>query len=234
MEKALRASEIIDRLVERFGEKIAVFIPPVGHARTGGLVATPAEERMQAVVDRDHVLAVLAHLREDAELRFDFLVDVTVIDHLLLPIPEIGERFAAVYQLRSLALGHRFTLKARVPESDPRVPSAFGLWKSALWAEREAHDMYGVEFEGNPDMRRLLMPEDYPGFPLRKDYPLRGEGERDAFPKLRNVEPDSALSPAGATTTAPGSSAPATQASSAQGAAGTGTTGANARDGGLA
>jgi NADH-quinone oxidoreductase subunit C len=102
-----------------------------------------------------------------------------------MDVPEIGTRFAVVYELYSLEHNHRFRLKARVPEDDPRLPSAYGLWKSALWGEREAHDMFGVEFDGNPDMRRLLMPEDFPGFPLRKDYPLRGRGERDAFEPYR-------------------------------------------------
>ncbi|HVR75598.1 MAG TPA: NADH-quinone oxidoreductase subunit C, partial [Planctomycetota bacterium] len=107
------------------------------------------------------------------------------VDHLLLEISEVGERFAVVYQLNSLAKSHRYQVKARVPGDDPRGSSVVDLWSSALWGEREAHDMYGVIFEGNPDLRRLLMPEDYPGFPLRKDYPLRGRGERDAFPQYR-------------------------------------------------
>jgi NADH dehydrogenase I D subunit len=107
------------------------------------------------------------------------------VDHLDLDLPEIRSRFAVVYQVQSLSHGHRFELKARVPENDPIVPSVSDMWKAALWGEREAHDMFGVEFDGNPDLRRLLMPEDYPGFPLRKDYPLRGRGERDSFPKYR-------------------------------------------------
>ena len=120
--------------------------------------------------------------------------------------PAIGERFASVYQLYSTGKNHRFTLKAPIPEDDPRVPSAFELWKSALWAEREAHDMYGIQFEGNPDLRRLLMPQDFPGFPLRKDYPLRGRGERDAFPQYLHSGPVS-YTPATAAEDAPGAKA---------------------------
>ena len=174
MSEPLSPTEIIDRLATRYADKVTVVTPP-------GKNGHP-----YVAVDRDHVLPILDFLKNDPELRFDFLMDVTVVDHLYLEIPEIGERFASVDQLYSLEHNHRFTVKARVPENDPRCPSAIGLWKSALWGEREAHDMYGVEYEGNPDMRRLLMPEDFPGFPLRKDYPLRGQGERDAFPQYRH------------------------------------------------
>lgn len=164
--------EILERLAARFGEKVTP-------------ARAPGTARASAVIDRDHVLPVLSHLRDEPELGFDVLIDVTVVDHLRLEDPVVRERFAVVYQLLSLRNGHRFQVKARVPEDDPTAPSVYDLWRSALWGEREAHDMYGVEFEGNPDLRRLLMPEDYPGFPLRKDYPLRGRGERDAFPQYR-------------------------------------------------
>jgi NADH-quinone oxidoreductase subunit C len=159
---------IFQKLSARFGDKV-----------------TRSPDSFHAIVDREHVRPVLASLKEDPELAFDFLADVTVVDHLLLEVPEVRERFAVIYQLNSLAWNHRYRVKARVPGDDPRVSSVVDLWSSALWGEREAHDMYGVQFEGNPDLRRLLMPEDYPGFPLRKDYPLRGRGERDAFPQYR-------------------------------------------------
>ncbi len=175
MGTALSPTQIIERLGARYGDKIDPVTP-------AGVSASP-----HVVVDREHLLPILEFLKTDAALSFNFLADVTCVDHLYLEIPELGERFAAVFQLYSLEHNHRFTVKARVPENDPRCPSAYGLWKSALWGEREAHDMFGVEFEGNPDMRRLLMPEDYPGYPLRKDYPLRGRGERDAFPQYRHV-----------------------------------------------
>jgi len=164
--------EILQSLAGRFGDKVA----------SG---KSPGNGRVFAVVDREHVRPILAHLRDDPALAMDMLSDVTVVDHLRLEDPLVRERFAVVYQLYSLRHNHRFQVKARVPQDDPSAPSVFDLWKSALWGEREAYDMYGVEFEGNPDMRRLLMPEDYPGFPLRKDYPLRGRGERDSFPQYR-------------------------------------------------
>ena len=172
----MKGEEIIERLQARYGDKVT-------------RATVPGTGQVHAVVDREHVRPVLEYLKQDPDLDFDFLVDVTAVDHLLLELPELGTRFAVVYQLLSLGRNHRFQVKARVPEDDPVVPSACGLWHSALWAEREVHDMFGIEFDGNPDMRRLLMPEDYPGFPLRNDYPLHGRGERDAFPQVRQAAP---------------------------------------------
>ena len=159
-------------MTARFGDKVTGIKPP-------------GNGQAFAVVDREHVRPILSFLKSEPDLAFNFLSDVTAVDHLQLELPEIRERFSVVYQLFSLEHNHRFQVKARVPEDDPRVPSVCDLWSSALWGEREVHDMFGVEFEGNPDLRRLLMPEDYPGYPLRKDYPLHGRGERDAFPQYR-------------------------------------------------
>jgi len=162
----LSPETIIEKLTARFPEKVTCH----GSA---------------AIIDREHVLPILRFLKEDPESDFNVLADVTVVDHGQLELPKLGERFAVVYQLYSLEKNHRFQVKVRVSEDDPTAPSVCDLWRSALWGEREAHDMYGIEFDGNPDLRRLLMPEDFPGFPLRKDYPLHGRGERDAFPQYR-------------------------------------------------
>lgn len=162
----LSPETIIEKLTARFPEKVTCH----GSA---------------AIIDREHVLPILRFLKEDPESDFNVLADVTVVDHGQLELPKLGERFAVVYQLHSLEKNHRFQVKVRVSEDDPTAPSVCKLWRSALWGEREAHDMYGIEFDGNPDLRRLLMPEDFPGFPLRKDYPLHGRGERDAFPQYR-------------------------------------------------
>lgn len=177
MGTSLTPEQITERLAKQFAEGVVAHLPPgEGSAQ-------------QAIVERDLLLDVLGFLKSNPELSFDFLMDVTAIDHLHFEDPAIGERFATVYQLYSTTHNHRFTLKTPVPEDDAQVPSAVELWGSALWAEREAHDMYGIRFEGNPDLRRLLMPEDFPGFPLRKDYPLRGRGERDAFPQYLDSGP---------------------------------------------
>jgi NADH-quinone oxidoreductase subunit C len=82
----------------------------------------------------------------------------------------------------------RITLRAFVNEPDPWVPSAVALWEGANWMEREVWDMFGIRFEGHPDLRRILMPEEFTAFPLRKDYPLQGRGERHNFPVLHRAE----------------------------------------------
>lgn len=120
---------------------------------------------------------LLEHLRRVQG--FDFLVDVTAIDFLGR---DEAERYQLVYVLRRLADRTTIRLHAWVPEEVESVPSVVDLWDSALWGERETHDMFGIVFDGNPDLRRLLMPEDYPAFPLLKDYPLTGRGERRQFP----------------------------------------------------
>ncbi|MDE0959723.1 MAG: NADH-quinone oxidoreductase subunit C [Planctomycetota bacterium] len=113
---------------------------------------------------------------------YDFLVDVTAIDHLGM---DRTERFEVVYVLRrTRENSHQFRLHVWLSEDSPNLPTVFDLWDSARWGERETHDMFGIVFDGNPDLRRLLMPEDYPGFPLLKDYPLRGMGERRQFPNV--------------------------------------------------
>ena len=173
----LTPEQITERLSKQFGDELSVHLPP-------------GESAAQvAIVSRESLENTLSFLQSEAGLEFDFLVDVTAVDYLHFDEPSIQERFAAVYQLYPTIHNHRFTLKTPVPEDDAWVPSAVELWGSALWAERETHDMYGIRFKGNPDMRRLLMPEDFPGFPLRKDYPLRGRGERDAFPQYLDSGP---------------------------------------------
>lgn len=124
--------------------------------------------------------ALLEHLRR--EQGFDFLKDVTAIDFLGRDEPE---RFQVVYILHRLSDGTTLRIHAWLPEEAESVPSVVDLWDSARWGERETHDMFGIVFAGNPDLRRLLMPEDYPAFPLLKDYPLQGRGERRQFPLVR-------------------------------------------------
>ena len=125
-----------------------------------------------AVVERDALLAVLAHCRDDAALAFDVLMDLTAVDYLKFPGREDGPRFEIVYHLYSITHNHRLRLKVRVDEDDASVPSVVALWPIANWLEREAWDMFGVRFEGHPDLRRLLMYEEFVGHPLRKDYPI--------------------------------------------------------------
>lgn len=122
------------------------------------------------VVKREGLLELMIYLRDEARLRFNFLSDVAGVDLGEFAAP----RFAVVYQLYSLAHHHRLRVKVYLDEEDAQVPTVSGVWKAAGWLEREVYDMFGVSFDGHPDLRRILMPADYEGHPLRKDFPLRG------------------------------------------------------------
>lgn len=105
------------------------------------------------------------------ELKYDYLIDVSSIDHF-------GEypRYEMVYELYSMSAGQHLRLKATIPDEEtPSVPSVADLWPTADWHEREAYDMMGIRFEGHPDLRRILMWEGFPYYPLRKDFPLQGK-----------------------------------------------------------
>ena len=125
--------------------------------------------------------ALAQFLRDDPSLAFAQFIDITAVDYLKYPAPQ-PERFAVITTLLSPLLGIRVQIKAFVAEGDPRLPSLTGLYAGANWTEREVWDLYGIEFLGHPDLKRILMPDDYEGHPLRKDYPLKGRGERGNFP----------------------------------------------------
>ena len=125
-----------------------------------------------AVVTRESILDLLTFCRDDAALEFDLLVDITAVDNLKFPGREDGPRFEVVYHLYSTVQNHRVRLKVRVEEDDAHVPTASPLWPIANWLEREVWDMFGVRFDGHPDLRRLLLYEEFVGHPLRKDYPI--------------------------------------------------------------
>ncbi len=116
-----------------------------------------------------HLIRVCEFLCDTPGLDFKFLVDVTALDHY----PE-EPRFRTVYHLLSLETGARLRLKVRISGDDPRVDSAVPVWPGANAYEREIYDMFGIHFPGHPDLRRILMPEDWEGYPLRKDYPVEG------------------------------------------------------------
>lgn len=138
----------------------------------------------------DRIVEVLRFLRDDPSTKFVMLTDVTCVDGLKLPEEmeqDFPERFAVVYHLYSMELNDRLRVKAFVPEDPCEIDSAAGLWAAANWAEREVYDLFGIVFRGHPDLRRILMPASYEGHPLRKDYPLKGRGERDNFPKYTEI-----------------------------------------------
>src|SRR5579862_1597729 len=118
------------------------------------------------------VTEVLRHLRDAPDARFDSLSDLTATDWP----PRKEGRFDVLYMLYSTAHRHRVRVKVIVAENQP-IPSATVLWPAAIWFEREVYDMFGVNITGHPDRRRILMPDDWQGFPQRKDYPLEGPGE---------------------------------------------------------
>ncbi len=125
-----------------------------------------------ALVERPAVADVLGVCRDDAALRFDMLMDLTAVDYLTYPGREQAPRFEVVYHLYSVPHNHRLRVKVEVDEDDPVVPSAVPLWPIANWFEREVWDMFGIRFAGHPDLRRLLLYEEFVGHPLRKDYPV--------------------------------------------------------------
>jgi len=122
-----------------------------------------------AFVAKDRIAEVCRFLRDDPNLRFNMAPYVTAVDYL-------GQeaRFEVVYNLLSTAAGGRIRLRVKVPEQDCVVPSVTSVWRGADWFERYCFDMYGIRFTGHPDLRRLLMYDEFVGHPLRKDYPLRG------------------------------------------------------------
>ena len=113
---------------------------------------------------------------------FDLLADVTCVDYLAYR--DATDRFGLVYLLTNVTTNERLTLRVFLNEPDLTVPSATGWWEGANWLEREVWDMFGITFDGHPDHRRILCPDEFTAHPLRKDYPLQGRGERHNFPVL--------------------------------------------------
>jgi len=141
-------------------------------------------DNVRLVVPREHLYSALEFLKEACG--FDMLIDITAVDYLYYP--DASHRFGVVYCLLNTATGQRLIVKTYLDEPDLVVPSVFPLWKAADWLEREVYDMFGIIFEGHPDLRRILMPEWFNEYPLRKDYPLRGRGERHDFPVITRAE----------------------------------------------
>lgn len=117
-----------------------------------------------------------------AEFGFSMLIDMTAVDWL--EYEGATDRFGVVYMLLNMDTGERLTVRTAVNLPDPCLPSVYSLWRGVDWMEREVYDMFGISFTGHPDLRRLLMPEEFDAFPLRKDYPLKGRGERHNFPVI--------------------------------------------------
>jgi NADH-quinone oxidoreductase subunit C len=148
--------------------------------------ATVSEFRgsTRVIVPQAQLFESLRWLKEDKG--FDLLVDVTCVDYLTYR--DAPNRFGLVYLLANTANNDRLTVRCFLDEQNLHVPSAVPLWAGANWFERECYDMFGILFDGHPDLRRILMPEEFTAFPLRKDYPMQGRGERHNFTALRRAE----------------------------------------------
>ncbi len=154
--------------------------------RFGGGSFTTAQFRdnRRILVSPDRVFAVLKCLKK--ECGFDMLFELTAVDYL--KYPNARDRFGVAHGLLNTTTGERVFVKTFLNEPDLTLPSAFSLWKGADWMEREVFDLYGIVFEGHPDLRRILLPDEFTSYPLRKDYPLRGRGERHNFPVITRAE----------------------------------------------
>jgi len=169
------SKKVLDRLASAFGDRI--------------LEATSFRGDDQAVVAPKDWKEIAAFLRDDASCAMDHFLDLTAADY-----PERdGPRFDVLLFLRSTKLNYRVRLKTRVGDGDS-LASLMSVWPGADWGEREIYDMFGVKFEGHPDMRRILLYDEFDGFPLRKDYPIEKTQPLVAY---RNVEGIDKLPPFG-------------------------------------
>jgi NADH-quinone oxidoreductase subunit C len=190
-------SPLLTKVLERLGNRVLEH-----HSFRG-------DDRIH--VAREDILEVARILRDSPEFAFDMLVDVTAVDYLGQPddfetklqvwdrnratfrrqpqsrhklvLPERGPepRFAVVYHLLSTKLSHRLRIKCRVPEDDPAIASVTPIWVGANWLERETYDLYGINFTGHPDLRRIYLYEEFVGHPLRKDYGKHDEQPIQAY-----------------------------------------------------
>ena len=139
--------ELSDKLISKFSDKI-----------------TPDDEKSIFFVESEVWLDVATYLKEDASLAFDYLMCISSYDK------GDSKSFGVSYNLYSVSHKHYIECRVEVSSEDIKVPSVVGLWKAADWHEREAYDMMGIEFDGHPDLKRILLPHDWEGHPLRKDY----------------------------------------------------------------
>jgi NADH-quinone oxidoreductase subunit C len=169
MSDASRLESIVTDVLARFGDDAS---------------RSTFRDNVRVIVKAAVLHSVLEHLK--SAHGFDMLVDVTAVDYL--EYPGAAHRFGVVYPLLNTGANLRLIVKTYVDLPDPKLPTVFDLWRGADWMEREVYDMFGIEFTGHPDLRRILMPEEFTAFPLRKDYPLKGYGERHNFPVITRAE----------------------------------------------
>ncbi|HAK88670.1 MAG: NADH dehydrogenase [Nitrospirae bacterium GWC2_46_6] len=128
-------------------------------------------EQVSVIAKKDRIKEIMRYLHDAPELYFDYLEDLCGVDNMGKKEP----RFDVVYHLYSMRHRHMIRIKAEVPEDDCAIDSVTEIWAGADWHERECWDLFGIKFDGHPDLRRILLPEDWEGYPLRKDYPLKAD-----------------------------------------------------------
>lgn len=141
-------------------------------------------DNRRVTVGADRLYALLATLKTSHG--FDMLVDITCVDYL--EYEGASDRFGVVYCLLNMETGERLIVKTFVNDPNPSLPTVTTLWLGADWMEREVWDMFGITFTGHHDLRRILMPDEFSAHPLRKDYPIKGRGERHNFPVITRSE----------------------------------------------
>jgi len=152
----LEPLRIAERLKETFPQEV--------------LDITEFRGQVSVVVRSERIKEICRYLHDEPDIRMDYLSDLCGVDYM----NKRRVRFEVVYNLYSLKHRHRIRLKALVNEDEPFIDTVTDIWKGANWHERETYDMFGIIFRGHPDLRRILLPEDWKGFPLRKDYPVTG------------------------------------------------------------
>jgi NADH-quinone oxidoreductase subunit C len=161
---------VVELLKQRFG--------------ANAIAMSQFRDNFRVIVESSRAFGVLECLKHDGG--FDMLAELTAADYV--HYPDAKDRYGVMYVLVNTATGLQIVVKTFVNDPAPRLRTVYPLWKGADWMEREVYDMYGIEFEGHPDLRRILMPEEFTAFPLRKDYPMRGRGERHNFPVITRAE----------------------------------------------
>ncbi len=151
---------VISNLQATFGDKVYNFSEPKG--------------LLTLETDRETIIDLLKLIKEDEFMQFIYLTDITAVHY-----PELEKEYAVVYHVHSLIHNVRIRIKVFITAADPRIPTASFLWNGANWMERETYDFFGIQFEGHPDLRRILNMDDLGVFPMRKEYPLEDPNRVD-------------------------------------------------------
>lgn len=151
---------VIQKITARFGELITIPSEPTG--------------LLTFETTKEHIIDVLSYLKADSELQFNYLTDITAIHY-----PEMAMPIGVIYHIHSLVNQIRVRIKVFLEDAKPSIPSATVLWEGANWMERETYDFFGVNFEGHPDLRRILNVDEMTVFPMRREYPLEDPNRVD-------------------------------------------------------